>query len=230
MVGGTQPSSSGEVPGIVPVGDVTVANRFREDGFLCVDVPTPLVLSAVAMDPTIVSITASFADGFAIAALDIVFHGPGAPPEGYKGSASVLPEDAAGAVVSAEVMMSYAGPYNVSCSVAARSSGDFTSPLSDPVDVTVPAGNSIAAQSALMPSGNTGASNTFLRVGNTVASEESDVIVFAVPLANYLLGRRPASHRIGFISRRKDDFLYCDFDLDSNRCSAVLRLTDVSSH
>eukprot|EP00741_Cyanophora_paradoxa_P013280 tig00000178_g12823.t1 len=162
-----------------------------------------------------------------IATLDAACDAPGAPTGGYAGSASVTDADAAGAAVSVSVELSYGGSYVVSCSVKARGHSGGVSPPSAAVNATVPPGNSIAAQNALLPSGNTGASNAFSRVGNAVDPQESVRIVFAAPLANYLVGQRPASHRLGFITRTTSEFSYCDFDLDSNRCSFVQRLADM---
>eukprot|EP00741_Cyanophora_paradoxa_P015444 tig00020892_g14907.t1 len=213
-------TTSGELPAATIVGDANLIS--------CLSVlPAPLVLSAISTGPMTVLLTANFTAGVGIATLDAACDAPGAPTGGYAGSASVTDADAAGAAVSVSVELSYGGSYVVSCSVKARGHSGGVSPPSAAVNATVPPGNSIAAQNALLPSGNTGASNAFSRVGNAVDPQESVRIVFAAPLANYLVGQRPASHRLGFITRTTSEFSYCDFDLDSNRCSFVQRLADM---
>eukprot|EP00741_Cyanophora_paradoxa_P001278 tig00000475_g1235.t1 len=217
-------TSSGEGPAAKIVGDdVSIPCPILKSD----SPPAPLVLSAISTGPTTVIITANFTAGVGITTLDAACDAPGALTGAYVGSASVSDADAAGAAVSVTVELAYGGSYVVSCSVKAQSKAGGESLPSAAVNVTVPPGNSIAAQNALMPSGNTGASNAFSRVGNAVDSEESVQIVFATQLANYLVGQRPASHRLGFITRTAEEFTYCDFDLDSNRCSFVQKLANL---
>eukprot|EP00741_Cyanophora_paradoxa_P021795 tig00000241_g21038.t1 len=226
----TVPSSSGEIPAAVLVGDVNVTVPCPEPAAPPANLtgpPAPLIVSAMSTGPMTVVLTANFTAGIEIETLDAACMAPSAPPGGYAGSASVSDADAAGAAVSVSVELSYGGSYVVSCSVKALGRAGEASPSSAAVTVTVPAGNSIAAQNALMPSGDTGASNAFSRVGNPVESQESVQIVFAAPLANYLVGQRAASHRLGFITRTTSEFSFCDFDLDSNRCSFVQKLDDL---
>eukprot|EP00741_Cyanophora_paradoxa_P003907 tig00000737_g3801.t1 len=187
--------------------------------------PAPTLQTALATSPTTILVTVNFTAGEGITLLAAACDGPSGP---YVGSLSVSDADAAGAPISVTVELSYGGQYTVNCSVRARRQASGPSSLpSTSTNVTIPAGNSIAAQSALMPSGNTGASNAFWRVGQAVESEESVQIVFAAKVANYLVGQRPAAHRLGLITRSKDDYTYCDFDLDSNRCSFVMSLSQV---
>eukprot|EP00741_Cyanophora_paradoxa_P005914 tig00000949_g5732.t1 len=181
---------------------------------------TPAIATASAASPVSVALTITLSSATGVSSLLVRCAGFGGP---FVASTSSV--TAAGTYIAVPVSASYAGGYSVSCSAIARNASGYASRESAAVAVAVPAGVSLAAQTALMPSGKSEAANTYLRVGNPVASSESQEIVFAAPLANYILGQRPAAHRMGIISRSRKDYYFCDYDLDACRCTLLRKLS-----
>eukprot|EP00741_Cyanophora_paradoxa_P010835 tig00020552_g10476.t1 len=183
----------------------------------------PSLLAAAATGPVSVSATIAFTAGQGVAEVELRCSGFGGPAVARL---SVADADAPGAYVTVAVAASYGNAYPLSCTAVARTAAGLVSPASSPaLSVVVPSGMALAAQAALMPAGNPLASNTFLRVGTPVASDEAVTIAYAVPLPNYLLGQRPSSHRLGLITQTRQDVFFCDYDLDACRCTVVRTLS-----
>eukprot|EP00741_Cyanophora_paradoxa_P014545 tig00020805_g14025.t1 len=175
----------------------------------------PSILSADATGPQGLEALVSFVKGKSITSVELRCLGFGGP---YRASKLVTDAMSSGVTLAVPVALSFGGSYSLSCTALASTSMGTMSPASAAKTVTIPEGPIIVSQSAIIPPGDSRLRNAFRRVALDFAASDRTRIVFAAPLPSHPVARRPPKIRLAVVFLYKEDFAYCDYDLEASVC------------